>query len=162
MANAKQKAPVDALRKRFFAVMTAHGFGEARRRELIWGWTEGKTDSYTGMTPAQVSGLIEYVDRTYVRPLTPEEQAVRDKEKRLRSKLMKIATGLGLLPTKAIGETLTAKEWEPLNVWLMRRTAYKKPMKELTLFELGKVIDQLEEWQGRILRDTGKGVSDNA
>ena len=144
MAANKQTPP---LYKAFFACMKAHGFDESRRRELIGGWTEGRTYSLAGMRAPEIRDLIAHVDRTYTRPMTEAERAEQAKLRKMRSKAMAIATDLELLPRVPMGAKIPHEGWKPFNEWLLANSEPKKALPQCSVAELGRVIDQLEAWQ---------------
>lgn len=120
------------VQRQLFAVLRKAGIDDDQRRDLIRQYTDGRTDSTTGMYDVEAGRLIANVRQQY-NPLTDFW-----KGDPMRKKVIAICRSMGW-------EQEGKADMDRINAWCVDRGPYKKPLNNHTTNELPKLIHQVEQ-----------------
>ncbi len=116
-----------ATHKKLMTIFSRMGLDNDARRDLIFGYTNGRTESTKDLSQSEIDDLCDtYSDMAFG---TNEKEELRQK----RSIVLKIATSVGIHDTE---------NWSKFNGFMLNRSVLKKPLKSYTLEEMDALIQQ--------------------
>ncbi|MDW8420126.1 MAG: hypothetical protein RML37_12015 [Chitinophagales bacterium] len=127
------------------ALLHKHGC-MAHKAELVYGFTEGRTEHSSEMYEQEAQQLIGWLRSHFNDPAAPPQ---RDAADRMRKKVMAICHTMGWYQRDAEGNLVLRNgqpvlDWQRIDAFCTQRTQPKKPLRELTASELPSVITSFE------------------
>jgi len=113
-------------------LLSKSGFDDAQRHELVYNWTNGRTQSTKDLSEFELSQIIHRIESTidFGKEITIE---MEDEKRRKRSIVLAIATRVGIFQNG---------NWDDFNRFMEKSSVLHKPLYKYTNSELDKLIKQ--------------------
>lgn len=116
------------LHRKLMTLFSKQGFSDSERYDLVWQYTNGRTQSTKYLTDSEMAELCDFL-----------ENKNAELELLLRKKR---ATVLTIAQRCDIHDP---EDWSKFNRFMLNRSILKKPLKDFNLEEINKLIQQFRK-----------------
>lgn len=133
------------LHRKLYSTYKDKGLTE-NRRDIVFNFTNGKTDNSSELTTAEIIELINILEGK-----AKETNSTENRSSKTIRKLFSLCHTYGWRKLNKSGEKYVA-DVDALNAWLLKYGKYHKVLKEHTPYELGIVTTQFEKVVNQLLK----------
>lgn len=119
------------LFKKLHALLNERGINEQARHDLVFAWTEGRTQSSLDLNDDELRDICFKLEHQYDAPAF--DWHIETYCRKMRSQVLKIATETGIKETDS---------WVNFNRFMLNHSIFKKELKAYTLQELPELVRQ--------------------
>jgi ribosomal protein S13 len=142
-----------AKHRRLMTLLSKAGFDDEARHQLVFTWTNGRTESTRQLTEEELSDIVWKLENDQTFSASPQHTvnammlvAIRQK----RSTVLTIAQRCGIHE---------GTNFEKFNSFMANRSIYKKKLTEYTFTELDELIKQMHKLEANFKRSAKKAYS---
>lgn len=134
------------LHRKLYSTYKNKGLTE-QRRDIVFNFTNGKTDNSSKLSTAEIIELINILERN-----TKETNNSEKRSSKTLNKLLSLCHTYGWRKLNKTKDKFVA-DVDALNNWLVKYGKYHKVLKEHTSYELGIVTTQFENVVNQLLKN---------
>lgn len=140
-------------RRRLMALLSKAGIDDDTRHNLVYAWTNGRTNSSRELTGSEVDDLVWKFENDFLFRANPRQAASALMElaiKQKRSAVLAIAQRTGIHEGASFSR---------FNQWMKNRSVLKKRLNDYTFDELDQLIQQMHALEANFKRSAEKAFS---